>query len=56
MTITKSDIRRMREQSHMAISAAKEQEILRLFGSEPDDEHQWSEQDIHEQIRKILSA
>lgn len=29
-------------------------EILRLFSTEPDDEHTWSEQDIYEQSRKII--
>lgn len=29
-------------------------EILELFSTEPDDEHIWSEQDIHEQSRKII--
>jgi hypothetical protein len=33
--------------------AAKE-EILALFSEEPDDEHEWSEQDIYEQSRKII--
>ena len=32
---------------------AKE-EILALFSTEPDDRHQWTEQDICEQVRKIL--
>ena len=30
-------------------------EILSLFSEEPDDEHEWSEQDIYEQARKIIS-
>lgn len=33
---------------------AKE-EILGLFSTEPDDCHEWSEQDIYEQARKIIS-
>ncbi|WP_207643855.1 hypothetical protein [Desulfitobacterium hafniense] len=34
----------------------KEQEaiILERFGTEPGDGHEWSEQDIAEQIRKIV--
>ena len=35
------------------VEAAKA-EILALFSEEPDDEHQWTEQDIHEQMRKII--
>lgn len=30
------------------------QEILILFSEEPDDVHEWSEQDIYEQSRKII--
>ncbi len=29
-------------------------EILSLFSTEPDDQHRWSEQDIYEQVRKII--
>ena len=29
-------------------------EILELLSKEPDDEHEWSEQDIYEQMRKII--
>ena len=29
-------------------------DILALFSSEPDDEHQWTEQDIYEHMRKII--
>ena len=35
------------------VEAAKA-EILAHFSEEPDDEHQWTEQDIHEQMRKII--
>ena len=35
------------------VEAAKA-EILVLFSEEPDDEHQWTEQDIYEQMRKII--
>ena len=35
------------------LEAAKT-EILTLFSEEPDDEHQWTEQDIYEQSRKII--
>ena len=30
-------------------------EILALFSEEPDDCHEWSEQDIYEQSRKIIA-
>lgn len=35
------------------VEAAKA-EILVLSSEEPDDEHRWTEQDIHEQMRKII--
>lgn len=31
-------------------------EILALFSEEPDDCHEWSEQDIYEQSRKIIAS
>lgn len=31
------------------------QEILALFSEEPDDCHEWTEQDIYEQSRKIIA-
>ena len=33
---------------------AAKAEILELFSQEPNDEHEWSEQDIYEQMRKII--
>ena len=31
------------------------QEILSIFSKESDDLHEWSEQDIYEQARKIIA-
>ncbi|MBQ7802000.1 MAG: hypothetical protein IJ375_06730 [Oscillospiraceae bacterium] len=31
------------------------QEILELFSEEPDETHEWTEQDIYEQSRKIIA-
>ena len=31
------------------------QEILSLFSEEPDDCHEWTEQDIYEQSQKIIA-
>ena len=33
---------------------AAKAEILALFSEEPDNEHEWSEQDIYEHSRKII--
>lgn len=35
-------------------SGAAKAEILALFSKESDDEHEWSEQDIYEQMRKVI--
>ncbi len=35
------------------VEAAKS-EIMALFSEEPNNGHQWTEQDIHEQMRKII--
>lgn len=53
MTLTKKDIQRLGEQSFMIITKAQEAEILRRFSEEPYP-YEWSEQDIAEQIRKII--
>ena len=55
MTITKKYIDEQRN-SFVKITLAQEKEILDRFGVEPDDHYEWSEHDIHEQIRKIISA
>lgn len=35
-------------------TAQAKREILQQFSAEPDDGHQWAEQDICEQCRKII--
>ena len=39
---------------HCKDAEAAKTEILELFSEEPDDGHQWTEQDIYEQMRKII--
>ena len=39
---------------HCKNTTAAKAEILALFSEDPDDEHQLSEQDIYEQMRKII--
>ena len=36
-------------------TAQSKEEILALFAEEPDDCHEWTEQDIYEQSRKIIT-
>ena len=54
MIYTKFDVQRLREQARLKISAEQESTILESFGAEPDDTHDWTEQDICEQMRKML--
>ena len=39
---------------HCKNSEAAKAEILALFSEEPDRHHEWSEQDIYEQMRKVI--
>ena len=39
---------------HCKAPEAAKAEMLALFSDAPDDEHEWSEQDIYEQMRKIV--
>ena len=39
---------------HCKNTAVAKAEILALLSKEPDNKYQWSEQDIYEQMRKII--
>ena len=54
MIYKKIDVQKLREQAHLKISEEQESDILNHFGTEPDDRHEWTEQDICEQVRKML--
>lgn len=54
MIITKRDVRYLREHMRLNISLEQEALILERFGSEPDEKHVWTGQDIYEQVRKLL--
>jgi len=54
MTINKEYIEKLRNTAFMKISMKQEKQILGMFSSEPENGHEWSTQDIHEQIRKII--
>ena len=54
MTITKEYIENLRNIIFMNISIKQEIQILDMFSSEPENGHEWSMQDIHEQIRQIV--
>jgi len=53
MTLTKDMIARLRFPGRMDIDGELETLLLRRFGTEPHPE-EYSEQDLHEQIRKLV--
>ena len=60
MIITKKDIQDLREKSFLNISDDTEKLILDKFGKEPEPDengyiYEYTEQDIWEQIRKMIS-
>jgi hypothetical protein len=59
MIVTKKYIRDLREKSFLDISLETEKRILERFGKEPEPDengcrHTYTEQDIWEQIRKMI--
>lgn len=59
MIVTKKYIKNLREKSFLNISADMERKILEKFGKEPEPDeegnlYEYSEQDIWEQIRKMI--
>jgi len=53
MTLTKDMIDKLRFAGRMEIDAELEARLLRQFGEEPHPET-YSEQDLHEQVRKYV--
>jgi len=53
MTLTKAMIDRLRFPGRMDIDKGLEESLLRRFGTEPHP-HEYSEQDLHEQVRKLV--
>lgn len=53
MILTKRSLRKWEESMFTLLTAEQQRIILERFGSEPEP-HVWSEQDIAEQIRKII--
>jgi len=54
MIFEKKDIQKLRDQFRYTITTEQEAAILDRFGRAPDDEHEWSQQDIYEQVRKMF--
>ena len=56
MTANRRMTRQLREQAHMSIDNELEALILEQYGTEPDDSPEYTEQDLHEQIRKLIDT
>lgn len=54
MILTKKALHKMCQSYNFGITPALESYLLSIYGDKPDKEHEWSEQDIHEQVRKII--
>jgi len=53
MILSDKTLREWEQSAHIMFTDKQKRLILDFFGSEPDDCHIWSEQDIAEGIRKI---
>lgn len=54
MVIDREYIQELREHAFLEISKETEEELLQRFGTEPQP-YVWSEQDLWEQVRKVLN-
>ena len=56
MTITEKELNSYLSEQRFHVAQEKKKEILALFSTEPEDGFQWTEQDVYEQIRKLVRA
>lgn len=54
MILNKKKLRAWEKSAHIVFTKVQKAIILERFGTEPGDGHEWSEQDIAEQVRKIV--
>lgn len=54
MTLTKCDLEIMCFNFKVNPDEIFKEKLLKLYGTDPDEYHVWSEQDIYEQVRKKL--
>ena len=55
MTLDKRNLEKILEEMCItSITSQQRDEILERFATEPDDENEWTEQDICEQIRSMV--
>ena len=54
MTITEKELSLYLSEQRLHVSPEKKKKILELFSTEPEDGFQWTDQDIYEQLRKLV--
>lgn len=54
MTITGKELSLYLSEQRLHVSPEKKKKILELFSTEPEDGFQWTDQDIYEQLRKLV--
>ncbi len=54
MILTNELLNQYLDANRISIEDKQRKVILSLLGTEPDQEHCWTEQDIYEQLRKLL--
>jgi len=54
MTLTADSLRQWEESTFTPLTSRQRQTILERFGTEPEH-HEWTQQDIAEQIRNIIT-
>ena len=54
MTLSQKALASMLDSMRITATPKQFKEMLAMFGSEPDGDHEWTAQDISEQIRKMV--
>ena len=54
MVLKKKDLDKLLGNMNIKLPQNVYDYILKTYSTEPDDSHEWSEQDIFEQVRKII--
>ena len=54
MILTKKELSKICKSYNFVITLELQTYILSIYGNKPDEKHEWSEQDIYEQVRKII--
>ncbi|MGN0487349.1 MAG: hypothetical protein ACI4GB_08980 [Acutalibacteraceae bacterium] len=55
MILTEKMLQEYIQQNRISITKEKTQEILYVLGIEPDNHYEWSEQDLYEQLKKLIN-